>query len=59
MKLAGIFLLLAGWGIVLVAVVLLAAGLAQTCFALAGVGVEGLGLALLVRSHPVMRGARE
>jgi hypothetical protein len=58
MKLAGLFLLLAGWGIVLTAVILLAPALAQTCFVLAGVGVEGLGLVLLVRSHPVMSGRR-
>jgi hypothetical protein len=58
MKLAGIFLLLAGWGIVLAAVILLAPSLAQTWFALAGIGVEGLGLALLMRSHRVMRVAR-
>jgi hypothetical protein len=58
MRFAGFFLLLAGWGIVLTAVILLASSLAQTCFVLAGVGVEGLGFVLLVRSHPIMSGRR-
>ena len=41
MKLAGFLLLLAGWGIVLAALVLLEPGLAQNCFMLAGVGCGG------------------
>ena len=56
MKIAGILLLLAGWGIVLFAVSLLPATATRTSFVLAGVGVEGLGLGLLIRSHPVPRG---
>jgi hypothetical protein len=58
MKLAGVFLLFAGWGIVLAALVLLAPALAQDVFVLAGVAVEGLGLALLVRSHLMVPGRR-
>ncbi len=51
MKLAGFLLLLAGWVIVLAAVVLLAPHLPRTGFVLAGLGVEVLGLTLVVRSH--------
>lgn len=58
MKLAGFLLLLAGWGIVLAAMALLGSALARTCFVLAGVGVEVLGLILVVRSHRVLRGER-
>ena len=58
MKLAGFLLLLAGWGIVLTAVALLASALPRTCFVLAGMGVEMLGLILVVRSHLFLRGER-
>jgi hypothetical protein len=58
MKLTGFVLLLAGWGIVLAAVVLLASALPRTSFALAGIGVEVVGLILVVRSHLVVRGER-
>ncbi len=58
MKLAGFLLLLAGWGIVLAAVVLLASTLPRTAFVLAGLGVEVLGLILVVRSHLVLQGER-
>jgi hypothetical protein len=51
MKLGGFLLLLAGWGIVLVAVVLLPVASTQSSFVLAGVGVEVLGLTLVARSH--------
>jgi putative exporter of polyketide antibiotics len=51
MKLTGFFLLLAGGGLVLSAVALLASSLARTSFVLAGVGVEVLGLVLIVRAH--------
>ncbi|MBZ5610525.1 MAG: hypothetical protein LAP38_19865 [Acidobacteriia bacterium] len=57
MKLAGFFLLPAGWIIVLAAFVLLPPAPAQTGFALAGMAVEMLGLALVVRSHLAPRGA--
>jgi hypothetical protein len=51
MKLAGFFLLVAGGGLVLAAVALLASPLPRTSFVLAGVGVEVLGVVLVVRSH--------
>ncbi len=59
MRLIGFLLLLAGWGIVLAAVVLLVSALPRSGFVLAGVGVEVLGLILVVRSHLVVpRGER-
>jgi hypothetical protein len=58
MKLAGFLLLLAGWAIVLAALALLAQGTAQNCFIVAGVGVEVMGLVLVIRAHPIVRGER-
>ena len=58
MKLAGFFLLLAGWGIVLTAVALLVSSLPRTAFVLAGIGVEVLGLVFVVRSHLIVRRQR-
>lgn len=58
MKLAGFFLLLAGWGIVFTAVALLVSPLPRTSFVLAGIGVEVLGLIFVVRSHLVVRRQR-
>ena len=58
MKLAGLLLLLAGWGIALAAIALLSSALPRTGFVLAGVGVEALGLVLVVRSHLVLGGER-
>jgi len=54
MKLAGFLLLVAGWVIVVFAFVLLPSGGARTAFALAGMAVEFLGVALAVRSHLVL-----
>jgi hypothetical protein len=51
MKIAGFFLLLAGWGLVLAAVVLLRGAGPGVAFILAGVGVEALGLVLVARAH--------
>ena len=51
MKIIGLFLLPAGWIIVLAAVALLKANLALNVFVTAGCGVEILGLVLLTRSH--------
>lgn len=45
------FLLVSGWIIVLGAVALLRSGPLQSSFALGGVGIEGVGLGLLLRSH--------
>ncbi len=50
MKLAGMLLLLAGWGIVVSAVVLLPRPTTRGLFVLAGLGVQGLGLILAFRS---------
>ncbi len=58
MKLAGFLLLLAGWGIVLGAVMLLASAVARTIFVLAGLGVEVLGLVLVVRYHLILHEER-
>jgi hypothetical protein len=58
MKLAGFLLLPAGWAIVLAAVVLLRAATPQAAFALAGVGVEILGMIFVVRSHLIPHGDR-
>jgi len=59
MKLAGFLLLLAGWGLVLSAVVLLASPSPRAAFVLGGMGVELLGLALAVRAHLLPRAARD
>jgi hypothetical protein len=53
MKLAGFLLLLAGWLIVVAAVVLLIPANARAIFVLAGVGVEIIGLTLVIRSNPL------
>ena len=52
MKLAGFLFLLAGWAIVVAAVALLASANASALFVLAGVGVEIIGLTLVIRSNP-------
>lgn len=59
MRLFGFLLLLAGWGIVLGALALLAANAPRTAFVLAGIGVEVVGLVLVIHAHPVRRGAHE
>ncbi len=53
MKIAGFFLLLAGWVLVLTAVMLLSSAVQQAAFVVAGLGVETLGLVLLIRAHLV------
>ncbi|MGA2146705.1 MAG: hypothetical protein ABSH49_17280 [Bryobacteraceae bacterium] len=58
MKLAGFLLALAGWAIVLAAVVLLAAPVPRGAFAAAGMAVEILGLGLAARAHLGNRGGR-
>ncbi len=59
MKAFGFLLLLAGWGLVLAALALLAASVPRAIFVLAGVCVELVGLALVMRAHLVPQGARE
>jgi hypothetical protein len=51
MKAAGFLLLLAGWGIVVAALVLLPSTGPRGWFVLAGIAVQTLGLILVVRSH--------
>ncbi|MGH9358404.1 MAG: hypothetical protein ACRD4Q_05075 [Candidatus Acidiferrales bacterium] len=58
MRLMGFLLLLAGWVLVLAAVALLISAPARTGFVLAGIGVEILGLILVIRSHRFLQGER-
>jgi divalent metal cation (Fe/Co/Zn/Cd) transporter len=51
MKIAGLLLMLAGWGIALSAVSLLHALPAQTAFCLAGIAIEIAGFVLVARVH--------
>ena len=55
MKFLGFMLLLAGWLLVLAAIVLLPAPALRFGFVLAGIGVEALGLTLTIRSHLIPR----
>jgi len=55
MKLAGFLLLLSGWMVVIAAVALLGSR-TRAIFALAGTGVEVLGMSLVFHSHLVDRG---
>jgi hypothetical protein len=58
MKIASFLLLLAGWFLVLAAIVLLPTPGTREGFIFSGTAVEALGLALAVRSHSTTRGAR-
>ncbi len=51
MKLVGFLLLLAGWAIVLTALLLLRSSSPRVIFVIAGIGVEILGLGMVLRSH--------
>jgi hypothetical protein len=51
MKLLGFLLLLGGWIIVLAAMALLPPGPSQVSFVLVALGVELLGLTLVLRAH--------
>jgi hypothetical protein len=55
MKAVGFLMLLAGWLLVLAAIVLFAAPPLRAAFVLAGVAVETLGLILVFRSHLMPR----
>jgi hypothetical protein len=55
MRLVGFLLLLAGWFLVLSALVLLAAPVSRATFVFAGIAVEALGLILVFRSHSIPR----
>lgn len=54
MKFTGFLMLVAGWMIVLASMPLLASMKSRTIFVLAGLGVEVIGLVLVVRSHVVL-----
>ena len=56
MKVFGSLLLLSGWGIVVATLPLLASLPARAGFAVAGICVELIGLALVGRSHWVQKG---
>ena len=56
MKIAGFLLLVAGWLLVLAALVLLHAPGPRALFTLAGVAVELLALGLVLRAHRIRRG---
>ncbi len=51
MKTGGFLILLAGWFLILAALVLLPDGMARNAFIVAGLGVEAVGLFLAVKSH--------
>jgi hypothetical protein len=55
MRSLGFLLLLAGWMISLTAVAMLKGKASLTAFVLAGIAVEGLGLAFVSRSHLIVR----
>jgi hypothetical protein len=59
MKLIALFLLLAGWIIVLAAVALMGSAAPRAAFAVAGAAVQILGLGLLVRAHMPLHGERQ
>ncbi|HXO87564.1 MAG TPA: hypothetical protein VN885_02875 [Candidatus Acidoferrales bacterium] len=59
MKLFGFVLLLAGWGLVVSALALLAADAPRNIFILAGVGVEIVGLVIVIRAHTLRQGAQD
>jgi hypothetical protein len=55
MKVLGFLMLLAGWFLVLAAIVLFASPPLRAAFVLAGIAVEALGLILAFRSHLIPR----
>lgn len=55
MRFLGFMLLLAGWAIVVCALALLQ-DVPRVAFAYAGMGVEVLGLVLVIRAHLFLRG---
>ena len=59
MKVFGFLLLLAGWAIVVAAVVLLRTEIQRSVFVMAGIGVEVLGMILVVRAHRPSKGESE
>jgi len=55
MKAVGFVMLLAGWLLVLAAIVLFTSPALRTAFILAGIAVEALGMILAFRSHHIPR----
>jgi hypothetical protein len=55
MKVVGFLMLLAGWFLVLAAIVLFASPPLRAAFVLAGIAVEALGLTFAFRSHLIPR----
>lgn len=51
MKAAGLLMLIAGWGIVVAAIALLASTASRSAFVIAGLAVEVIGFVLVARSH--------
>jgi hypothetical protein len=58
MKVAGFLMLLAGWFLVIAAIVLFVSPPLRIAFVLAGIAVEALGLILAIRSHLIPREAK-
>jgi hypothetical protein len=56
MRLLGFFLLIAGWALVVAAVMLLANSAPRAVFLLAGMAVEVIGFVLVARSHLLLHG---
>jgi hypothetical protein len=56
MRLLGFFLLIAGWALVVAAVMLLANSAPRAVFLLAGMAVEVVGFVLVARSHLLLLG---
>jgi hypothetical protein len=59
MKAVGFLMLLAGWFLVLAAIVLFASPLTRGAFVVVGIAVEGLGMLLAFRSHLIPREDKE
>jgi hypothetical protein len=58
MKVVGFLMLLAGWFLVIAAIVLFVSPPLRIAFVLAGIAVEALGLILAIRSHLIPREAK-
>lgn len=58
MKIAGLLLLVAGWLLVILAVVLLRTDASRAAFVFAGMGVQVLALVLVFRSHRPRHGGQ-
>jgi NADH:ubiquinone oxidoreductase subunit 4 (subunit M) len=58
-KLFGFLLLLAGWALVLCALALLPSAGPRVAFIVAGMGVEIVGLVIVIHAHAPFRGARD